>query len=469
MNNNLAIRTAFQFSLVILVAIIFLAHSFVAHYSKQDSYETYVLSLVLKLDDLLKSIRDVRSAQREFIASNDITYLEKYRAAAKEVDQRLLTLQDMIKDNQQYKENLDEIALLIQKRQQILDNDIKNGMSKSPERGRRISEILDNVSQLKKNAISDLQKTSSIQRQRLKIIWFILAATGITVIIMFSTIFVLLRRDIDRRTKEGINLSKQRDQLDDLVALRTKELLSANQHLEAEVQARKQVEDSLHMLNEHLETILENERMSISRDIHDEIGQSLTAMKLDLAWLEHKFLPDNSEFIERLNMMHSTLNRLIAKAQNIIADLRPPLLDTLGLADAIEWQIREFRLRNDIECKLYLDKNINRLNKKTANAAIRIIIEAMTNISRHSQATLVTVLLTTTEESIALEITDNGCGIPKEAFNAPTSYGLLGMQERARLCHGTLEIKSEPGVGTTICLTIPTESIQETYETDINY
>lgn len=468
MNRELVIRTVFQFSLVILVVIIFLTHSFVAHYSKQDSDEAYVFSLVVKLDDLLKSIRAVRTMQREFIASNDITYLEKYRVAVKAVDQRLLTLQDMTKDNQNYKDKLNAIALLIQKRQQILDNDIQNGMSKNPERGRMISEILENVSQLKKNAISDLQQTSSVQRQRLKIIWFILAASGLTVIIMFSTIFVLLRRDIGRKTKEGIELSKQRDQLDDIVAYRTKELLSANQHLEAEMHARKQVEDSLHKLNEHIETIRENERMSISRDIHDEIGQSLTAMKLDLAWLEHKFLPGNSEYIERLNMMHSTLNRLIAKTQDIIADLRPPLLDTLGLADAIDWQIREFRLRNDIECKLYLDKTINRLNKKTANAVIRIIIEALTNISRHSKAALVTVLLTTAEGTITLEISDNGCGIPKEAFNAPTSYGLLGMQERARLCHGTLKIKSKPGAGTTICLTIPTESTQETYESDIN-
>ena len=184
-------------------------------------------------------------------------------------------------------------------------------------------------------------------------------------------------------------------------------------------------------------------------------------VKLDLAWMEHRFLPGNSEFIGRLNMMHLALNRLIGKAQGIIANLRPPLLDNLGLTDAIDWQIREFRNRNEIACHLHMDKAIKEPDKKVATAVIRIAIEALTNISRHAQATMVNVSLTCRNNSLILEISDNGCGISSEACNSPTAYGLLGMQERARLCQGELVFNGIPGSGTTVCLSIPIEPMQE--------
>lgn len=460
MNKNLTINSGFLLSLVFLAAIVFLSHSFFDHYTKQDKEENSVFSLIVTLDELIKSLRDERTAQRDYINTDDKRYLEAYRSAVQSVDRELGTLQVMTHHSSRYQDKLAGIMILIQKRQKALDEGIENGLRNTNARG-MISEILERVSDMKKQAIRDLQESSASQQQNLKIIWYMLVINGILVVILFSTIFLLLRRDIAHRMKEDLELRRHRDQLDELVTHRTEELLTANQLLQAEMHVRKQADASLHKLTQHMEIVREEERVAISRDIHDEIGQSLTALKLDLAWMEHKFLPGNSEFIGRLNMMRSSLDRLIGKAQNIIAGLRPPLLDSLGFVEAIDWQVREFKRRNGIACQLNLDKTINGLDEKASTALIRIAMEALTNISRHAQATMVNVSLVKREETLVLEISDNGRGMSSEAINTPTSYGLLGMRERAHLCHGALAIKETPGGGTTVSLTIPMESVQE--------
>ena len=443
----------------------YLSHSFFVHYTKQDKEEASVFSLIMTLDDLLKALRDERSAQRDYIESSDARYMAEYRNAVRRVNRDLTTLQAMTFHSADYQDKLSEIMLLIQKRQKALDEGIASGMRTTVARGIR-SEILERVSDMKKQAIRDLQEFSASQQEGLNVIWYMLITNSIIVFLLFSTVFLLLRRDIARRTWEELELRRNRDQLDGLVTQRTEELLTANQLLQAEMHVRNRAEASLHKLTQHMEMIREEERVAISRDIHDEIGQSLTAMKLDLAWMEHTFLPGNSDFIARLNMMRATLDRLIGRVQNIIADLRPPLLDSLGFAEAIEWQVSEFKRRNGIACHLSLDKRIKGLDTTAATAVIRIVMEALSNISRHAQATLVNVSLVTREETLILEISDNGRGISSEEINAPTSYGLMGMQERAGLVDGTITFRGAPGEGTTVCLSIPMNTCRSNHETD---
>jgi two-component system, NarL family, sensor histidine kinase UhpB len=225
---------------------------------------------------------------------------------------------------------------------------------------------------------------------------------------------------------------------------------------------RKLAEAKLSLLHEklsdlsaHLETAREQERLSISREIHDEIGQTLTALKLDLAWVNNRILSGNSELAERLAEIRSGLDYLIAKAQHITAELRPPLLDNLGLVAAVEWQVRQFRRRSGIECRLVSSECIGPLHGGAATAIMRILQEALTNILRHAQATLVQVCLSCTEETLELEVCDNGLGITPEELASATAFGVMGMYERARLCHGELEISGRQGQGTTLRLAIP--------------
>lgn len=229
-----------------------------------------------------------------------------------------------------------------------------------------------------------------------------------------------------------------------------------------DITERKEAEAHLNRLHEkmsdlsaHLETVREQERLSISREIHDEIGQTLTALKLDLSWVNNRVASGHPELAERMTEMRSALDFLIAKAQHISAELRPPLLDNLGLVAAIEWQVREFRRRSGIDCRFVPPERSVPLDEQTATTVMRIFQEAMTNILRHAQATQVKVCLYYDAGFLELEIFDNGSGISPEKIGSTTAFGLMGMQERARLCHGELEITGRPGKGTTVCLTVP--------------
>jgi two-component system, NarL family, sensor histidine kinase UhpB len=229
-----------------------------------------------------------------------------------------------------------------------------------------------------------------------------------------------------------------------------------------DITERKRAEEDLRQLHEkmsdlhaHLETVREQERLAISREIHDEIGQALTALKLDLAYVNHRIQPVSGEVGERLAAMRSAMDGLIAKAQHITAELRPPLLDNLGLGAAIEWQVRQFRQRSGIDCQFIPPAETVPLDSKTATAAMRIFQEAMTNILRHAKATQVQVSLYYGPGSLELEVADNGTGISPDQMRSTTAYGVMGMQERARLCQGELEISGRPGKGTTVSLTLP--------------
>ncbi len=231
-----------------------------------------------------------------------------------------------------------------------------------------------------------------------------------------------------------------------------------------DITERKCTEEKYRELSDYFETTREQERLALSREIHDEIGQSLTALKLDISWIEHKFLPVSSDLTGRMNAMRSTLDTLIAKTQNISSELRPPLLDSLGLSAAIDWQAREFRRRCSVECHLMLNESVIMPDKNSGTVIMRILQEALTNIARHSGASEVSISLCRgNSDDIVLEISDNGCGITRERIDSPLSFGLMSMHERARLCHGTLSIRGIQGEGTTIRLEIPHRVKEETH------
>lgn len=464
-NKTFAINTGFVFSLVFLFAMIYLSHSFMVHLTKQDNDETSVSSLIMTLDELQKSLRAERTAQRGFAETHDQQYVREYRQASQRVASVLTDLEFMTNDKAGYGAKLAGIKALIQKRQEAFNEAIEGGHLSTATR-EMIRDILERVSAMRQQAIHDLHDTSARERRYLNVLWYMLIANSLLVFVLFSTVFVLLRKDIARRTWEELELKRNRDQLDELVKQRTEELQTTNQLLQDEMLVRRHTEDALHNLTQHLELIREDERIAISRDIHDEIGQSLTALKLNLAWMERKFLPGNSEFIGRLNLMRSVLDRLIGTAQNIIANLRPPLLDNLGFLEALEWQISEFKHQNGITCNLNLDRRINGLDEKTSTAVIRILMEALTNISRHARATFVNVSLVKKEECIILEISDNGRGISTEELNSPTSFGVMGMKERAHLVGGILTFTGIPGEGTTVRLSIPLNTCRSNHETN---
>ena len=218
----------------------------------------------------------------------------------------------------------------------------------------------------------------------------------------------------------------------------------------------------LHALSGHLQSVQEQERLAISRDMHDDVGQILTALKLDLGWLEQNIAPAGNAIPLRLKEMHENIDQITTVVQRIAANLRPPLLDDQGLSAAIEWHVGEFCKRSGLECFVMINEDTDAIDKEIATVVMRIIQEGLTNILRHARATEASISLCTREENLILEITDNGCGITPEQIEAQDAYGLMGMQERARLCNGELEIKGEPGCGTVLRLTIQLYSEERT-------
>ena len=156
-----------------------------------------------------------------------------------------------------------------------------------------------------------------------------------------------------------------------------------------------------------------------------------------------------------MNEMRASVDQLTARVQRIAADLRPPLLDNMGLTAAIEWYAAEFSKRSGLECYVMLNENIDPLDPYTATAVMRIVQEGLTNVVRHARATEVSVSLCKRDNKLILEISDNGCGIAEDQITSSEAYGIMGMQERARICHGEMEINGKTGCGTILHLTVP--------------
>jgi PAS domain S-box-containing protein len=215
-------------------------------------------------------------------------------------------------------------------------------------------------------------------------------------------------------------------------------------------------EEQLRALAARLQSIREEERTDISRRIHDELGHAMTGIKMDLAWFV-KNLPDRlnaaEELTERAETMTHLLDRTISTTRKIATELRPGLLDHLGLCAAVEWQAEQFESRTGTAVHLNMSAQPLCLSEEQTTALFRIFQETLTNIARHSEATDVVVKLGAQDGQLVLEVLDNGIGITEDQIHDPRSLGLLGMCERARLLGGTFAIQGEKG--TSVIVQVP--------------
>ncbi|HZW02492.1 MAG TPA: PAS domain S-box protein, partial [Anaerolineaceae bacterium] len=213
-------------------------------------------------------------------------------------------------------------------------------------------------------------------------------------------------------------------------------------------------EDKLRALTNYLQTAIENDRAHLAREIHDEFGQLLTGLKMDLAWCKRNN-PDNRKLLERFESMNAYIDEAIKISRRLSSELRPGLLDDLGLIPALEWYIGEFRKRSDIECQFISPENEPVLETALKTTVFRIFQESLTNIARHAQATRARVSLQFEHDFVKVEIVDDGRGITPGEINNNRSLGLLGMQERARQKGGFVEISRNTDKGTTVNAWIP--------------
>jgi signal transduction histidine kinase len=232
---------------------------------------------------------------------------------------------------------------------------------------------------------------------------------------------------------------------------------------EAEGQrGRKQTEEQLReshaqlrALSVHLQDVREQERIRIAREVHDELGQSLTGLKLQLTWMAGRLPKDLKSLHRKIHAMTDGIDETIQSIRRIATELRPGLLDTAGLPAALEWQAIEFQKQTGIECSVSVAMRGSTLNQDLNTAFFRIFQETLTNIIRHANATKVEVRLFEAAEHFILEVKDNGRGISESEIQNTKSIGLVGMRERAALLGGEVRWRGHPGKGTTVSVRIP--------------
>ncbi|MBA7576588.1 hypothetical protein ES708_18429 [subsurface metagenome] len=328
--------------------------------------------------------------------------------------------------------------------------------------------------------ITALQKdvfSSIYYNTRLSILLFV-AITLVTLLVARFTANYILKPVSDIANKAEI-ISREgpvqkhieynrNDEIGDLISLLNKMIDSlqrtmiSRDNLSREIDERKQAElklihshEQLQNLSAHLQSIREEERTNVAREIHDELGQSLTALKIDLFWLYKRLPENNSVLLEKSETMLNLINTIILTVQRISEKLRPGLLDDLCLAAAIEWQAEEFQKRTGIECKTTIEPEDLNMERELSTAVFRIFQEALTNVSRHAKATAVRIVLKEDPEKLLLTVKDNGKGITKKQISDSKAYGLIGMRERSLFCGGEIKISGLHGKGTRVALTIP--------------
>ncbi len=214
-------------------------------------------------------------------------------------------------------------------------------------------------------------------------------------------------------------------------------------------------EQQLRGLAGHLISVREEERSHIAREIHDELGQVLTGLKMDVTWLAKRLRDDQKPLLEKTESMSRLIDATVRTVRRIATGLRPEVLDNMGLVAAVGWQAKEFQRRTGIRCRVKLPPETTRLGLEPSTTTFRIFQEILTNVARHSRATRVDINLQVSKERLTLEVADNGVGMSEGELNGKRSLGLLGMQERALLVGGEVNIDSAPGEGTKVAVSIP--------------
>ena len=227
--------------------------------------------------------------------------------------------------------------------------------------------------------------------------------------------------------------------------------ITERMHAEIEIDSsRKQ----LRALTVRLQNIREEERTHIAREIHDDLGQALTGLKMDLVWVNNKLQGSDEAMQKRLKSMMDLADSTIHKVRKLATDLRPGILDDIGLAAAIEWQGKDFSERTGIDFSFHLDEELQ-MDEKRSTAFFRIFQESLTNVIRHAQAKNVAITLRRDGSNVLLTIEDNGKGIAPNELANPRSVGILGMKERAASFNGEVNVIGVQGKGTTVRVRIP--------------
>lgn len=220
----------------------------------------------------------------------------------------------------------------------------------------------------------------------------------------------------------------------------------------------RQSQSKLRALATHLQAVREEEWTRVAREIHDELGQALTGVKMDLMWIANRLPASEPELQDKARSACGLIDATVESVREITARLRPDVLDRMGLAAAIDWQAGDFQRRSGIRCTVSLPPQAPALDRDRSTAAFRIFQELLTNVVRHAAATRIDVAMQSAPDGFLLIVEDNGRGIEAAALDNPKSLGLIGMRERVLPFGGRIDVAGERGKGTRVKVLIPLSS-----------
>jgi PAS domain S-box-containing protein len=268
--------------------------------------------------------------------------------------------------------------------------------------------------------------------------------------------------DVTRREEAEKALREVNIDLEARVEERTAELKEINRKLRREIKERKKIEkelersrEELSLLSEHLQRAREEERLSIAREVHDELGQLLSVMKIDASFLGQSVARRSGHIKSQIESFTKQIDGAIQAVRDICSRLRPSVLIHFGLSAAIEWYLEDFQKHTGLTCHSQIDWHAPVEETEQSLVLFRIMQEAMTNILRHAKATEVNVTLAVKANNIVMKIRDNGRGITPDQMMKPKSFGIIGIRERVRFLEGTSTFEGVPGKGTTVTVSIP--------------
>jgi two-component system sensor kinase len=226
--------------------------------------------------------------------------------------------------------------------------------------------------------------------------------------------------------------------------------------------AQRKSREELRELSANLQKVREEEKTRIARELHDDLGQQLTALKMDLSSVEQALETSaGPEILRQLGGMRRLIDATVASVRRIAADLRPVMLDDLGLIPAIEWLANDFTNRYGIDVQRDIEVGDTPFTPTGATTLFRIVQEAFTNVARHAEATLVTLTVRVEDDTCYVQVADNGHGASRSNAPAEKSFGLLGIRERAHMLGGTVEIHTSSGKGFSLTVTFPAAAVQQ--------
>jgi signal transduction histidine kinase len=284
---------------------------------------------------------------------------------------------------------------------------------------------------------------------------------------------VVTHKLITRRKKYEFALNNTNQNLEKKVALRTKELSSAIETLRDEVLRRRETEGQLKEsqqqirdFSRQLNNSIERERKEIAREIHDELGQTLTALKLDIAWLKRHSNSEDNDILQRFDGSISLVQATIATVKDILSRLRPSLLEEMGLVPAVEWQIRSAAQRSGINYNFSSDIDSISFSEEASLIIYRLAQEALNNILKHSQAEQMDFSFSLDSGKLVINISDDGTGFSQPEAGKRNSFGLTGIRERVSMLDGDFSIESQPGDGTRLNIIFDLKKVEAKHEED---